>query len=457
MRLAAKLILVYLIGLAAVVVVFTWLTIRDGRRLAAADQARRAAELVAVLRPRLSEALATGDRRVVQSVLDRTLRTTGLRRIEVRYVPRPERVAAGRVVTLVRRDDGTPCWVSRVSLSRSDPTGGAIEIRADDPQYATRLYQSLRRSGLALAAVTLLSGGVIYVGGVRMVGRPLDRLIDRVERIGRGEFSTTVGDVSRDELGQLTDAVDRMGRSLASQQEQIRRADRLATVGRLAAGVAHEIGTPLNVVAGHAELIAGGQLPPEQVARSATAIHAETGRIRDTVGGLLEFARGGGGDRRKIEFSLADAADEAAEMFDPALTGRDAVVVTSIPSHLRIVGDSTAWRQVFGNLLDNAIAAGADRIDIEAKRSGGSITIRIDDNGDGMDAETREHMFEPFYTTKDVGSGTGLGLSIVHGIVTEHGGTIDVRSEIGGGTTFEITVPLKRPVSGGPPPDVATT
>jgi signal transduction histidine kinase len=272
----------------------------------------------------------------------------------------------------------------------------------------------------------------------------------------------------RDELGQLAESLNQMCDQLSAQQErieteaaarlaamqQLRHADRLKTVGRLAAGIAHELGTPLNVVSGRAGLIASGQLPDEEVATSAAAIKKEADKITTIIRQLLDFARRSTPQRARVD--LRNVVRQTTELLH-ALADRQGVRIHVIEDERPLVAevDANQIQQVLTNIMVNAIQAMPD---------GGTATVNLDacfahypdddtyelqpfvrlaisDQGVGMDAEQAEQIFEPFFTTKDVGEGTGLGLSIAYGIVQEHGGWIDVSSRPGAGSRFEIYLP----------------
>lgn len=460
MRLAAKLILLYLLGLLLIVGVFASLTAQTERSLAAAEHGRRSAELVASMRPRLYGPLARGDRRDIDRVLKQTTRE--VRTVEMRYLDPAGGVLSQRRVTttFVPADTGSQL-VTTVPIANDEKHFGAIEIISNDHDADQRLQRSLMRSGIALASATLLSGLVIYIGGIYMVGRPLDRLIEKVERIGNGDFEGDIAVDRRDELGLLGRSINQMCGRLRQQREtithqseeklrtieQLRHADRLGSVGRLAAGVAHEVGTPLGVVSGRAELIATGQLKGDDARHSAAIIKSESDRISSIIRQLLGFARRETGHFEPVD--LVPTIRETIELVSP-MTEKHSVAIhfasQSATASVRI--DASQIKQVLLNLIENAIASSARTVTVSLDQASVSMPddtwmIRIVDDGDGMSAEVVEHVFEPFFTTRDVGEGTGLGLSIAYGIIGEHGGAISVKSEPGCGATFTIELPAQ--------------
>ena len=464
MRLAAKLILIYLLGLLLIVGVFTALTVSNQRRLAVEQQSRRAAELVASMRPSIAGALRRGGVDEVQRLLDSS--SSQIRSLEMRYVRDGKRIFASTTIRSVVHDlDNGRVIVTQVPLSSRDPSLGTIEIVSGSAYSSETLRHALLQSGVALFSVTALSALVIGIGGIYWVGRPLRHLITRVDSIAEGDWNPREPLAARDELGRLSVAIESMCRSLASSRlrveeetrrrldtvDQLRRAERLGTVGRLAAGMAHEVGTPLAVVSGRAELIASGRLSQAQTRDNAGIIKREADRIADIVRQLLGFARGGGGDRRV--FCLGELMREMRGLMTPIAEKSGVEVIVddsdddetpqrSSNRRCEVFADRSQVQQVVTNLISNAIDASATRIELTCRPdTDDRVVMTVHDNGDGMDDETREHLFEPFYTTKDVGRGTGLGLSIVYGILQEHGAAVEVSSRIGEGTEFVIRWP----------------
>lgn len=318
-----------------------------------------------------------------------------------------------------------------------------------------------------LVLAMLACGGFVTLLGIRFVGRPLEQLIAKTKRIGEGDFSAPLELQGHDELNELAGALNQMCEKLADQQlklqtessariaavEQLRHVDRLNTVGRLASGVAHELGTPLNVVSGRAELIASGQLDLEQCRSSALAIKSEADRMADIIRQLLDFARRRTPQRTSI--NLRDVADQSVELLQSLAKKHQVTVTIDGEATLAAHVDAGQIQQVLTNLIVNAIQAISDqgtvtvalhqqlaqRPDAASNQKETYCCISVTDNGAGIREQDREHLFEPFFTTKDVGEGTGLGLSVSYGIIQDHGGWIDVQSEPGQGSCFTVYLP----------------
>lgn len=294
-----------------------------------------------------------------------------------------------------------------------------------------------------------------------MIGRPLSKLVDHTRKIGDRADCEPLEMETNDEIGQLAAALNRMSSRLIEQQsriesesnarvatlQQLRHADRLKTVGRLAAGVAHEIGTPLNVVSGRAGLIRSGKLSPQELKESAEAIQAESNRIAGIVRQLLDFARHNPPKRASVDLRIV--LERTVALLE-TLTEKNKVSIKHSfegdPPFTAFV-DEAQIQQVLTNLIVNAMQAmpNGGKIDIRLANlevdAEAFVQIKIQDQGTGMEDATVNQIFEPFFTTKEVGQGTGLGLSIAHGMIEEHGGTIEVESEPGVGSTFRVLLP----------------
>ncbi|MBM4125358.1 MAG: PAS domain S-box protein, partial [Nitrospira sp.] len=225
-------------------------------------------------------------------------------------------------------------------------------------------------------------------------------------------------------------------------EDQLRHTERLAELGTLASGMAHEIGTPMNVILGRAEYLMR-RTQEDGTKKGLETIVAQVERITKIMNQLLTFARRGPIERRPME--LRQVVEDCLEVFQDRLRQHGIQVETSwAPSAPPVHADPDQMSQVLLNLIINAVHAmpegGALRIG--TNWSGDQIQLTVADTGHGIPTEHLSKVFDPFFTTKDVGKGTGLGLTVVHGIVQEHGGSITVESEPARGTTFTISLPV---------------
>lgn len=489
MRLAAKLVLLFLVGLLLIVGLFAFLTIRQDRQYAIDQHQRLASDLAATLRPSIDDALRDQKLAELPELLAQS--TSQLRHVRVRWVEfvsggdrsrQPlvpmDMIVTQREITTVSMPDltGLEHLYTYIPVTSDESTinSAGIEISAPNIDTSKRFRRSLISSLIALLGVTTLSGIVILYGGVKMVGKPLNQLIEKVHRVGNGDFGQPVNLDSNDELGQLAVALNEMCGQLADQRQQIerdavsrvavvehlRRAERLKMVGQMAAGVAHEIGTPLNVIAGRAEMIASGQLTADESRASGLTIRSEAQRITKTIRSLLDFARQSTPNRSKQ--NLSELIESTANLMNVLVAKHDTKLTIELPERPLFADvDSGQVQQVLTNLIINAAqaidrngriivslssqtdSAGADLEQDPGPERGNQTYCRITitDNGKGISQSDRQRIFEPFFTTKDVGEGTGLGLSISLGIVQEHDGWISVESELGQGSCFTIFLP----------------
>jgi signal transduction histidine kinase len=227
-------------------------------------------------------------------------------------------------------------------------------------------------------------------------------------------------------------------------QEQLRHADRLATIGQLSAGVAHELNEPIGSVLGYSQLIYKHPDLPSQIKQDAEKIMKASLHAREVVKKLMLFARQT--PPKKIRVNLNRVVEEGLYFLESRCEKEGIKVVCSLSENLpEVTADPAQLTQVLVNLVVNSIQAmpKGGELTVQTKALNESVLLIVMDTGVGMSENVMNKIFLPFYTTKDVGRGTGLGLAVVHGIVTSHEGAIHVTSKEGQGTTFKIQLPLK--------------
>jgi two-component system, NtrC family, sensor kinase len=380
--------------------------------------------------------------------------------VRVRWV---DRDLGGHAIWAVRDQHARPDGVLLTYVALTGPHGepAALELRESLAGERAYVRESLRRTALGTLLLFLLVASLLAILGAYFIGRPVAALARKARQVGAGDLETPLHLRHRDELGHLADEMNVMGTRLAREirarqaaTEQLRHADRLATVGRLASGLAHELGTPLNVVAGRARLLADRDVEGDEAIESARVIEGQAQRMTRLIQELLGFARPRAPER--VSMDVKPLAERTVVLLASMASKAGVGVDASALSPQRVSADVSQLEQVLTNLLVNALQAtraggqvsvGSERAHATAPadrggESGEWVRLWVRDTGQGMDAATRERIFEPFFTTKDVGQGTGLGLSVSYGIVREHGGWIDVASAPGQGSTFSVYLPV---------------
>ncbi len=358
--------------------------------------------------------------------------------------------------------------------SLEEPRGrvlGAVQVLqldsfvAEDAAASSWAIAAFAASLFAAVALT------VFIVSRVSVAKPIEELVVSVRSIGVGDWGARVPVGNDDELGRLAREFNLMHQRLeqahntlvAEQKERqrveadLREAERLASLGRFAAGVAHEIGTPLNVIGGRAESMLRRGRSDSDSQRSLKVITGQIERITRIVQGVLDFARVR--ELRIAPTHLADVVARMAELVEERFEVQRIALEVDIPSELTpIAADADQLQQVFLNLALNAAdamplggvlriaAALSDRVhSTNGPQSRRCVAVSFEDTGTGIAPQHLERVFEPFFTTKEIGSGTGLGLAISYGIVREHGGWIELRSQPGHGTCATVCLPLEQP------------
>jgi signal transduction histidine kinase/CheY-like chemotaxis protein len=366
--------------------------------------------------------------------------------------PRMERLSGGEFIAgaFPLSPDGDPHAIGRLIL---------LQDWAPTKRYLTELRRQLFVAGLAIFALAL-AGGLILA---RRVSRPLKDMASAARDIASGNWTRQVPVHGSAEATVLALAFNEMTISLRHwyeeakrRDEELLRAQKMEAIGRLAGGIAHDFNNLLTTMKGYAELAMLRLEGPGPAMDELAEIVGAVNRASDLTKQLLAFSR-----RQAVtpEPLALDQLVANTEHMLRRVIGEDIELVMSIEPDLgQVLADRSQMEQVLLNLVINARdampAGGALRIELSAPAVGGAahdgrdvtppgryVCLTVSDSGSGMDQKTASRIFEPFFTTKGVGRGTGLGLAIVYGIVQQAGGTIEVDTEIGHGTTFYVYLP----------------
>lgn len=335
----------------------------------------------------------------------------------------------------------------------------------------SQLERHRKTLAVSIGLLALLGVGAGQVVS-RRVARPLKEMEDSMEAVAAGQ-RRALGLTARDrEIVSLSTAFDHVLAELALRQKHAVRSEKLAALGTLLSGVAHELNNPLSNISSSVQILIEelGQADPRYVEELLRQIDHQTGRARDIVRALLDFAR----DReyRTERFALLPLVEETLRFLKGQVPPA-ARVQLEVPAELHVTGDRRRLQQALLNLIKNAGeaapegeirvsaraygpelrgpgAAAADaRFRGECREPPRGVDLEIADTGHGIAPETAARIFDPFFTTKDVGHGSGLGLFIVHEVISEHGGCIAVESSPGAGARFHIRLPQPPPAARG--------
>ncbi|MGD0266591.1 MAG: ATP-binding protein [Candidatus Methylomirabilota bacterium] len=301
------------------------------------------------------------------------------------------------------------------------------------------------------------AGTLIGVFFALVMGRRIDALSRTMRRVEAGDLTAHVPEEGPDELGRLARSFNSMVARLADARRQledrhlgaIRRAEHMASLGKMAAGIAHEINNPLAGMQNCIRTLLKGVKDEAQRREYLTMLREGLGRIGRTVGQLLNFAREAEPQLTRVD--LPPLLRRCLAPLEHELAAQR--ISFSIATEHRVptlLADPDQLEQVFLNLLMNAVDAmpegGKILVSINpwARETGPFVEVHITDTGVGIPPEHLSRIFDPFFTTKDVGKGTGLGLSVSYGVVRAHGGFIEVKSKVGKGSTFTVALPIKR-------------
>lgn len=323
---------------------------------------------------------------------------------------------------------------------------GVLEAPYKQPGRVIILFVILMLCFTAMAAFLLT-----YFYLKRML-IPVDGIIEVCRNLMQGELSSRCTDRASGEMGllcssinQMADAFEKHEKNLLKEtQLQIGQSEKLAAIGRLAAGIAHEINNPLTSVMNFAYLLKDKEYGDEQTIKDLEVIIGETNRVRKIVRELLDFARQSPGEIEPVDIN--QALQQLTALIVKQKEFRQIRFIDDYDGGLQMIpADRNQLQQVFLNLLLNSAESitGEGKITIATKDGGEHCLIHIGDTGCGIKSGDLDKIFDPFYTTKPPGKGTGLGLSVSYGILKQYGGDIQCESRVGEGTTFTVQLPYR--------------
>ncbi len=308
---------------------------------------------------------------------------------------------------------------------------------------ATAIRSRARWAVLGCFALAILAALGVGLYLMRSISRPVAALRAGAERIGRGDLGARIALPGDDELAELGRVFDRMAEDLTARQAELLEASRLASIGQVASGVAHEINNPLGVMLGYLRLLRREAALADR--EELRIIEDETRQCQAIVAGLLDLARPVRLQIGTVE--LGEIVSEAVSRFDDSGQSTGVSVTVHPGPPLQITADESKLRQITVNLLGNAIeaardpGAGAPTVEVSWASDADGASLRIEDRGPGIPEALRARVFEPFVTTR--ARGHGLGLAIARSLARAHGGDIELDPRPGGGTSARLTVPLR--------------
>ncbi|HZP74262.1 MAG TPA: HAMP domain-containing sensor histidine kinase [Gaiellaceae bacterium] len=459
--LRVRLPLVFLAGLILAGLVTTLIAVRLFQDIAhdqALSKISREAHGIAAL---YSQALPASygnkrDRRAPAAITAKSLETATGDKV---FFIGPNRLFPGQIVGLKRLPPTTIDWISGKSLtfeftppgahqvyyaainpvvagpgSKAAQTVGGIVVATPKTDVSKRVYSLIRR--LALAGILgLLVAGLLAWYLSRRIVRPILQLSDAADAVASGDYTAPVPANAPGELGHLSERFGEMTSRLAEVEAMER---------NFLMSVSHELRTPLTAIRGHVSaLLEGVVVDPSQRESSLETVEAEAQRLERLVGDILDLAKL---DTHRFtvtkeEVDMAQLVDHAYERFREEARRRSIDYRQEVGARPVIVSDGDRVLQVVGNLLSNAFRATPDggEISLELAQQNGTVHVAVEDNGPGIPAEIRERLFRPFVSA--TGGGTGLGLAIAKELSTALGGRLDLESEVGKGSRFELVLP----------------
>lgn len=301
-----------------------------------------------------------------------------------------------------------------------------------------------------IALVCILVAGIIAIPIARLITNPIALLVDANRRLAKGDMNVRVESSGKGEIAQLGRSFNSMVETLQESEKELLHQAKLASVGQLAAGVAHELNNPLGTILLYSDMMFKEASEEDPRREDLKMIINEVHRCKNIVADLLNFARQHEITAQNVD--LHALLDEIMLKTRARVRFEKIELICHLDSGLPLIqADASQLQQVFVNLFNNSAYAmekvGTITISVQSIEPQ-SVEIRVSDTGSGIPPENLSKLFTPFFTTKPAGKGTGLGLSIVYGIIKLHHGQIAIQSQVGHGTTVIITLPVRQPDGG---------
>jgi len=461
----------FIISAASLVVIvsllFSWLFLGQARRDQLAQFERRAHSLAGNLAYNSEFGVLTGDRLSLEKLLDGILsqddvifaiieEADGRKLVSREKEERKDEPKMEFSASILRRGKEfvdelsiLEKGIAQEPISLTEIGKVRIGLSLKELNQAT---QAIRQKIFLIALLLIFLGSLLAVIFSRRITRPIQKLSEGAMIIGEGDLNHKIEITSSDEIGRLAERFNQMSQNLKDKLAQMVNQEKLASIGRLASGVAHEIGNPLSSLLIDAKMLRDRLKEDPEVRESLEAIIDQAERMKGIMRNLLDFSRPSSVKLESVD--IKEAVDRTMALVSPQLRKSRVELSLEVPQNLpRVKASKDQLIQVFINLIINAMEAmptgGGLRIVAQPLTTGSqlsakadSLEIRFTDTGVGIPQENLDKIFDPFFTTKPVGQGTGLGLAISYQIISKLGGNIEVESMQGRGTTIIIKLPL---------------
>lgn len=483
MRISGKLTLGVIAGIVAILAISSYLTVNREVLLFETDMARDHEIFAQAVASSMARVWRVDGRAHALGLLEQL--DAGEGSVRVRFVPKDGTASDPHIGPSALADvrhgghplhdkleGASPKLYSYAAVHLGDETPGVLELSESLEPRDAYVRSTVLRAAITALCLGIVCAALTFALGSSIVGRPVRALVAQARRIGAGDLGSQLAFPQHDEIAELGREMNAMSSKLSDANarlvaetaarvhalEQLRHADRLVTVGKLASGIAHELGTPLNVVSGRAKMITQNQVADEPTRNNARIVMEQSERMAQIIRQLLDFARAGKPNKSSID--LRHLIASTLSLLRPIAEKRRVNLQLEVTEPItEVIADAAQLQQVLTNLVVNAVQASPESATVEiglrasnegsrdsvngnTRSAHGFVCITVSDRGIGMSEQTLERIFEPFFTTKDVGEGTGLGLAVAYGIVQEHGGFITVESKLAEGSRFEVYLPV---------------